>query len=57
MLMTTGKLLALRIYNVTLGRWTLFSKILRKLLVRLLVTKQQEKYVPASRYFDPKDIG
>jgi hypothetical protein len=57
MLMTTGKLLVLRIYTVTVGRWALFSKILRKLLVRVLITDKQEKYVPSSKYFDPKEMG
>jgi hypothetical protein len=56
MLMTTGKLLALRTYNVTLGRWTFFSRLLRKVLLRALVTGKREKYVPASRYFDPKEL-
>ena len=56
MLMTTGKLIMLRTYNVTLGRWAVFSRLLRKMLVTALVTGKRDRYVPASKYFDPKEL-
>jgi hypothetical protein len=51
--MTTPKLIALRLYNVTLGRAAWGARLLRVLLVRLLITdkENEERYVASSRYF------
>jgi hypothetical protein len=57
MLMTTWKLILLRLFNITLGRVELFAQTLRKVLVRVLIADKQERYVASSRYFDLKDLG
>jgi hypothetical protein len=53
MKMTTSKLLALRVYNATLGRTNWGASLLRYLLVRVLVESKsnQSRYVASSRYF------
>lgn len=56
MFMTPYKLIVLRLYNVLLGRYSLFSKILRKFLLHVLVYEKREKYVASSKYFEWKDI-
>ena len=56
MLMTTGRLMLLRAFNVTLGRFAPISCLLRSVLVRVLV-KGKDRYVAASRYFDPRELG
>lgn len=57
MVMTTFRLICLRLYNITLGRLSFFSKILRMILLRLLVYGKNEKYVASSKYFDWKDLN
>jgi hypothetical protein len=54
--MTTAKWMLLRAYNITLGRFGIFSRILRKILLSMLVCGKKEKYVASSRYFDWNDI-
>lgn len=56
MLMTTTKLLILRVYCLTLGRIRGGSGLLRRLLVWALVRRSKQKYMAASRYFDPADL-
>ena len=56
MLMTSGRLILLRLYNITLGRYPLFSNMLRKVLVAILVKRSQERYVASSRFFDPREL-
>ena len=56
MMMTTGKLILLRLYNITLGRFEIFSILLRKVLLRVLILKAPEKYVASSKYFDWKEL-
>jgi hypothetical protein len=56
MLMTTWKLILLRLFNITLGRAEFFARMLRKALTQLLITDKQEKYVASSRYFDLKEL-
>jgi menaquinone-dependent protoporphyrinogen IX oxidase len=57
MLMTTNKLLLLRLYNITLGRFAFFSRMLIKILVRILISRKRErKYFASSNFFDWKDI-
>lgn len=55
-LMTTTKLILLRIYTVTLGRFSFFSKALKMALVFCLIKKSHRKYFATSNYFDWKDI-
>lgn len=57
MKMTTPKLILLRIYAITLGRVPLFSKLLRKILVRTLITdKKINAYNASANYFDWDDL-
>ena len=57
MLMTTGRLILLRIYNVSLGRYEIFSKLLRHILLRVLIKRPAEKrYVASSKYFDVREL-
>lgn len=56
MLMDTKKLLLLRCYAVTLGRFRFGARWLRKLLVRRLIEKGSQKYVASSRYFTRKEL-
>ena len=56
MQMTTGKLIVLRLYGMTLGRFACFSRLLRRVLVRLLITGRKEKYVASSRFFDMNEL-
>jgi len=58
MRMTTAKLIALRLYNVTLGRATWGARLLRVVLVRLLITNKdnEERYVASSRYFSFEEM-
>ncbi|MBI5055300.1 MAG: hypothetical protein HZB61_01600 [Nitrospirae bacterium] len=58
MLMTTFRLIVLRLYNVSFGRSAFFSKLLRFLLLKTLVysKKTGEKYVASSRFFDLREL-
>ena len=51
MRMTPARLILLRLYCLTLGRLSVFSTLLRKMLVSLLITRKQTPYVASSRYF------
>lgn len=59
MLMTPLKLVALRLYMVTLGRFPVFSRLIRKALVFILIKKQAAKtpYVASSRFLDIDELG
>lgn len=54
--MSTKKLILFRIYNVTLGKSVFFSELLKKLLVKALITKNEEIYCASSKYFDIREI-
>lgn len=56
MLMSTPKLIAFRIYNITIGRTAFFSKLIRKILVDMLIKKSKNKYFASSNFFDWDDI-
>lgn len=56
MYMNTKKLILLRIYNVTLGRSAFFSRLLKKLLVKVLIADKEEIYCASSKYFDMREI-
>lgn len=53
MRMTTTRLIALRLYNLTLGRTLWGASFLRAILVKLLIGSKadEERYVASSRYF------
>ncbi|UCD58908.1 MAG: hypothetical protein JSV16_07320, partial [Candidatus Hydrogenedentota bacterium] len=55
-MMTTWKLIFLRLFNITLGRAECLSRALRKILERALITGKQDKYVASSKFFDMKDL-
>lgn len=60
--MTPLKLIMLRIFNITLGRFNFFSKLFKKKLIKSLIIKRKgkkekgKKYVATSRYFDLKEL-
>ena len=58
MKMTTGKMLLLRLFNVTLGRFTLAERALRWFLVEVLIRRRasRSKYVASSRFFDMREL-
>jgi len=59
MLMSTPKLIALRLYNVTLGRFEVCTRILRKALVWRYVKNMEPglRYSPTSKFFDMSELG
>lgn len=54
--MTPGRLVLLRLFNITLGRWAFFSHLLRKALVALLIKGQKTRYVQSSLYFGWEEL-
>ena len=57
MLMSPTRLIALRLYNITAGRWAPFSRLLRTVLMRVLIRKRSDvKYVQSSQYFSWCDL-
>lgn len=58
MLMSSWKLIVLRLYNHSFGRSPLFAALLRRLLVAVLIDRQKsgQKYVASSRFFDSGDL-
>lgn len=54
--MTAGRLLALRLFNVTLGRLDSFAGLLREALVQRLIVSRKDRYVATSRYFDVQEL-
>ena len=56
MLMTTKKLILLRIFNISLGRFSFFSKLLKKVLIRSLISNKKEKYTASSKFFSFEDL-
>lgn len=56
-MMTTGKMFLLRLFNVTLGRFSFFSRFLKKVLILFLITRKKKgKYVASSRFFEWSEI-
>lgn len=51
--MTTWRLIGLRLYNITLGRSAIGSRLLRRFLVLLLVRRRgkEDAYMASSRFF------
>ena len=57
MLMTTTKLIILRIFNLTLGRSSFFSKVFKEYLIRKLITsKSNQRYVASSRFYVHEEV-
>lgn len=55
-MMTTFRLIVLRLYNKTLGRISWFSYLLRRWLVYLLVKTAKERYTASSKFFDWREL-
>ena len=57
MLMSPLKLIMLRIYMMTLGRFPVFSQLIRKALVVVLIKKTAKSpYVASSRFFNIDEL-
>ena len=56
MRMSPPKLIALRLYNVTIGRSPFFGRVLRQVLLRVLVVPGKNSYVQCSQYFSYDDL-
>ena len=58
MKMTTARLIALRVYVLTVGRSRFGGRLLRRLLVKNLVTSRLpgKRYVSSARFFDPREL-
>jgi hypothetical protein len=56
--MTSGKLLLLRLFNLTLGQTAWGNALLRSGLVHLLIKRRPEgdRYMASSRFFDPREL-
>ncbi|MFC1510385.1 hypothetical protein ACFL49_01875 [Candidatus Omnitrophota bacterium] len=54
--MKTCVLLLLRLYGMTLGRFSFFAKQLKKMMVYFLVWRAPKKYVASTKYFDHKEF-
>lgn len=58
MLMTTWRLIALRLFNLTLGCSATANKLLRKTLVHVLIRRKGKgsKYMASSRFFQMSEL-
>ncbi len=56
MRMTTAKLILLRLYLATLGRFAWPSRILKRMMIILLIRKSAEPHVPSSGFFTPDQL-
>jgi hypothetical protein len=59
MLMTPLRMVALRLWCVTLGRSAWAMSVLRKGLLRLLISsrKKEDRYVASARFFTPDELS
>ncbi|MGE5477073.1 MAG: hypothetical protein ACM3Q1_10490 [Bacteroidales bacterium] len=59
MLMSSWKLVVLRLYNHSFGRSPFFAALLRRVLVAVLINRQKsgQKYVASSRFFDIGELS
>ena len=58
MLMTPSKLIVLRLFNVTLGRTAVVTRLLRRFLVYQLIhfRQQGDQYMASSRFFVTSEL-
>lgn len=54
--MTPGKLIILRLFNITIGRFEIFSNLLKRFLIKKLILNARVKYVASSKFFHIKDL-
>ncbi len=59
MKMTPLRMVLFRLYNLTLGRTSIGSSIMRNLLIKVLILEKdtRDKYVASSRYFTRDELG
>ncbi|MFH1744082.1 MAG: hypothetical protein ABIH23_34195 [bacterium] len=57
MRMTTTKLVLLRIYLSTLGRFAWASRSLKRLMILSTISRVKEPHVPSSRFFTPDQLS
>ncbi len=55
--MSSLKLIFFRLFNISLGRIPVFSRVLKKVLLKVIVLGNDEKYCASSKFFDIKDLG
>ena len=55
-MMTTWKLIMLRLFNLTLGRFGFCAKLLKSLLIHLLIKNKSRKYMASARFFTWDDL-
>ena len=56
MKLTPVKLVVLRTFNVTFGRFAWADRLLRRLLLLFLVKKADVPYVQSARFFAPDEL-
>ena len=56
MRLTPFRLVLLRCFNVTLGRFAWADALLRRVLVRILVRKADVPYVQSARFFSVDEL-
>jgi hypothetical protein len=56
MKITPARLVLLRVFNLTLGRFAWCDRLLRRFLVRILVRKAAVPYVQSARFFTPDEL-
>ena len=57
MLMSPVKMIILRLFSISLGRISVFSIFLKKLLTIKMVLKSKKRYMASSKFFDWKDLN
>ena len=59
MLMTSPKMIVLRLWVLTLGRSALLERLLRWVAVELLIRRRRgrQRYVASARFFDMRELG
>jgi hypothetical protein len=59
MLMTPIRMMLLRLYALTLGRFAVCERLVRRILVYWLISRRprDRRYVAASSYFDVDDLS
>jgi len=56
MKITPARLVLLRVFNLTLGRFAWCDRLLRRVLLRLLVRRARVPYVQSARFFAPDEL-
>ena len=57
MLMTTAKLITMRIFNLTFGRASFFSELFKEYMIKKLITgKSIQRYVASSRFYVHEEL-